>query len=382
MIKKNLINERNERKNKFEKIEKTDKLERSNAVLNNMLNNLNSIQQDLVLKLSKDPNPGNLKTMNVNKSDNKSEKMQKSPILSSKILPKTIHVRSMKEEENRISNSSNKIITVDLSTPKVEVVERRLMRNYVNTKVVNLDLSAINDNPKAQMRRQIKEKTFDRSKSDKLFDLNSRSESVRRKFVHVPTVKTSLYTESEVLEQIRRTNAAPVSRNSSVSLKTARSLSKAQRNSSANESLNDSEVSLCLSDNNVNFNFNLMKIKLDEIKRVMQPMDDSKPRRSVSPIKINYGSLKINKSFKDSLKESTPTSKSNLTAILNDTNEEVIQILYANNSTEERPLDKSAKGSKVILQNYINFQSNGKQNIRFLNLVRSRKKKLDDLFKL
>lgn len=347
-----------------------------------MLNNLNSIQQDLVLKLSKDPNPGNLKTMNGNKTDNKPEKMQKSPILSSKILPKTINVKPMKEEDNRNSYSNNKIITVDLSTPKVEAVERRQMRNYVNTKVVNLDLSAINDNPKVQIRRQGKEKTFDRSQSDKLFDLNKRSESVSKKFVHVPTVKTSLYTESEVLEHIKRANAAPVSRNSSVSLKTARSLSKAQRNSSASESLNDSEVSLCLSDNNVNFNFNLMKIKLDEIKRVMLPMDDSKSRRSVSPIKINYGSLKMNKSLKDSLKESTPTSKNNITAILNDTNDEVLQILNANNSTEERLLDKPVRGSKVILQNYINFQSNGKQNIRFLNLVRSRKKKLDDLFKL
>jgi hypothetical protein len=392
MIKKNLnlMNERNERKNKFdkfEKIEKLDRMEKNNAVINSMLSNLSSLQQDLALKLGKDLNPSNLKTMSV-KSDNKTEKSGKSPMASSKNLPKGFIVHpKQKEEEKRSSGSGsgsssiNKIITVDLSTPKIEMIEKRpAMRNFVNTKVVNLDLSAIND------RKTSKEKVFDRSKSDKLFDLNKRSESVSKKFVHVPTVKTTLYSEDEVYDNIKKTNNTTFSRNSSVSLKAARSLSKAQKTSSNNESLNDSEVSLCLSDNNVNFNFNSIKVKLEEIKKIMLPHNEQKSRRSVSPIKINYGTLNTLK-INPNLKGSTPTNKANfnLTGNSNE-NEDLIQFIMNSTNNEDKP--QNNKDNKLNLQNYINFQNgsgslgNGKQNIRFLNLVRSKKKKLDEIFKV
>lgn len=405
------MNERNERRNKFEKVEKIEKVdkidkvekieklertEKNNTIINSMLSDLTALQQDLVLKLNKDFNPSNLKPMNL-KSESKNDKSGKSPISSNKNLPKGFIIHPKQKDEDKRSSGSgsgsssiNKIITVDLSSPKIEIIEKRpAIRNFVNTKVVNLDLSAIND------RKPSKEKVFDRSKSDKLFDLNKRSQSVSKKFGHVPTVKTSLYSEDEVYDQIKKTNNTTFSRNSSMSLKAARSLSKAQKTSSNNESLNDSEVSLCLSENNnINFNFNSIKLKLEEIKKIMVPQNEQKSRRSVSPIKINYGTLN-NLKVSPNFKGSTPTNKVNfnLTGNSND-NEDLIHYIMNSTSNEDKP--QNIKENKMNLQSYINFQSgigngsgsgysnicNAKQNIRFLNLVRSKKKKLDEIFKV
>ena len=70
------------------------------------------------------------------------------------------------------------------------------------------------------------------------------------------------------------------------------------------------------------------------------------------------------------------------------------------NSTSNEDKPQNIKENKMNLQSYINFQSgigngsgngsgsgysnicNAKQNIRFLNLVRSKKKKLDEIFKV
>jgi hypothetical protein len=191
------------------------------------------------------------------------EKNLKSPSKSKALV--LVKEKSPRQDTKIIS--INKVVTVDLISEVNK--EKRPSKQYINTKVVNLDLYSSGEST-------LSSKNLNYCKSENLIELNENQQTKKKKYVHVPTVETKLYSD----QSMQDTNENQISRNSSLSLKNARS-NKRKLASSTNESMNESQDS-----QGEKFNLNSLNLQLDEIKSINK-LILQKEGRSVSPMTIN-----------------------------------------------------------------------------------------------
>jgi hypothetical protein len=211
--------------------------------------------------------------------------------------------------------SINKVVTVDLTREGNK--EKRFSKQYINTKVVNLDLYSSSEST-------LSSKNLNHCKSENLIEFNDNPTMKKKKYIHVPTVETKLYSD----QSRQDSNENQISRNSSLSLKNARS-NKRKLASSTNESMNESQDS-----QGEKFNINSLNLQLNEIKSINK-LILQKEERSVSPMTVNQ------------ISESTK------------------QRGY---STEPVRADSEKRSSEILT-----FQPN--KNMSFLNYVRLKRKK-------
>ena len=218
---------------------------------------------------------------------------------------------------------------MDLSTEgNQNSKDKNPSKKYINTKVVNLDLFSSSES--------LTTKNLNQCKSEKLIEYKELPELKKKKYTHVPTVETKLYSDQTSQDN----NERQVSRNNS--LNKARS-QKRKVASSSNDSLNESQDSL-----SEKYNMNSLNQQLNEIKSVNKKKSD-KDERSVSPVTINY------KSFGEKV-SSTQVEKNKRT--------------YSNDT-------RNVHRNEVTSSNNIFTFNPARQNVRFLNFVRSQKKKED-----
>lgn len=411
----------------------------------------------------------NLKPVNLK---NKIEKKAKSPRHNNISNLKSVNVNqnSMSKNKTRKTSPSGKTITVDLtnltdvSTPKLEHLDPNLVSitekntsigekfkknstvsrfgrklnsgfGMANTKIVNLDLNSnlqernnstignlnkkFGNNNKQLVKQHsldINGKNFDRSKSEKLFEVRNggSNENIKnlnflknKKFNPVPTVGASLYDEEKEINKVpvpvakfssssisnlsaNNINYSSLVRTNSLNLKSARSLSKIKKtfvsvmteesslngendedgkikdgddSLNFNGALNNSNLS-----SNLNFDLKNIQLKLNELKKgiksfieVSGKIIDPNRQKSMSPIRINYGNFRnfslVKKSHNYPKLETLESRKSS-----------------DGKSTESNPQNISTHNNSG---NYLNFEYNhkkGTNNVRFLNIIRMKKK--------
>ena len=148
---------------------------------------------------------------------------------------------------------------------------------------------------------------MNRSDSDKNISLTDKI-TPSRKYTHVPLVKTTLYSQQDLIKftDINTLNEITLKRTNSLNLKSARSLSKAKRDLSTNtENTFNSDESLSNNETNSkitklqSLNLDNIKIKLDNLKLNIKKIGEKRNGLSLSPIKINYDNLR---NFKETKK--------------------------------------------------------------------------------
>lgn len=225
------------------------------------------------------------------------------------------------KEDNKIT-SVNKIVTVDLRKEDENSSNKKPKKSYINTKVVNLDLFSSSESNRSF-------KNLNNCKSENHID--SDDNKLKKKFIHVPTVETKLYSDEHHIESSEK----QTSRNSSISLLNARSNRK-KITSSTNDSLNESQESY-----GDRFNISNLNQQLNEIKSFKRKVSQN-DGRSLSPMKLEpaYDNSKI-------------------------------EINKRNFSQD--PHNYTLKNTKINYNNIFNFNSD-KKSLSFLNYVRSHMK--------
>jgi hypothetical protein len=330
--------------------------------LSKISNDISSIIENSVNKVTSDLN--NIKTLN---NQNRNDKPNKSP-------RNKLSYNSNYRTGNKHSPTNN-IVTVDLSTPRAEeldpfkLIKKISSINFKNRqcpKVINLNVS---NNSSTE-----KDKNFDRSKSEKILDIKN---NIIKKYQQVPIVKTTLYESNgkenvNFSEKIQIKNVSIIKfnkenqtgRNNSLNLKNVRSLSKKKTDTQDSNNQSKLDESNSDSNNNTSNNYNIQKInnKLEELTIDIKQSQNS--RKSMSPIKIDYGNFRESNMIKNNHTEiSTPVANIKLFDKSQIVNSTITNFSSSNKTT----------------QSFLNFEYNPKNNVRFLNFVRKKKKESEIL---